>query len=53
MQDCVGTKESHAINFIITDISHYDMILSMAFLQKINSDIYQDTYKGLAIQVQD
>jgi hypothetical protein len=30
--DSAGTKQSHAINFVVADIAHYDLILGMAWL---------------------
>ncbi len=39
MQDSARVKQSHTINFVITDISHYNMILGIAWLQKQNPDI--------------
>jgi hypothetical protein len=42
MRDSAGTKRSHAINFIVADITHYDMILGMAWLQKHNPNIQWD-----------
>ncbi len=39
MQDNTGTKRSHAINFVVADISHYDMLLGMSWFQKLNPDI--------------
>jgi hypothetical protein len=43
MQDSAGAKRNHAINFVVADIAHYDMILGLAWLQKQNSDIHWDT----------
>jgi hypothetical protein len=43
IRDSVKTKQGHVINFIVTDIAHYNMILSMAWLQKQNPDIHWDT----------
>jgi hypothetical protein len=43
MRDSFGSKQSHAIYFIIDTISHYDVILSMAWLQKQNPDIHWET----------
>jgi hypothetical protein len=43
MPDSAGAKRGHAINFIIADIAHYDMILGMAWLHKQNPDIHLDT----------
>jgi hypothetical protein len=43
MRDSAGTKQSHAINFVVADIAHYDLILGMAWLQKQNYDIQWDT----------
>jgi hypothetical protein len=43
MRDSAGTKQSHAINFVVADIAHYDLILRMAWLQKQNPDIHWDT----------
>ncbi len=39
MQDSAGAKRSHAINFVVADIAHYDMTLGMAWLPKQNPDI--------------
>ncbi len=43
MRDSAGTKRSHAINFVVADIAHYDLILGMAWLQKHHPDIQWDT----------
>jgi hypothetical protein len=43
MCNSTGTKRSHAINFVVADIAHYDLILGMAWLQKQNPDIQWDT----------
>jgi hypothetical protein len=43
MRDSTGAKRSHAINFIVADIAHYDLIRGMAWLQKQNPDIHWDT----------
>ncbi len=43
MRASTGTKRSHEINFIVTDIANYNMILGMARLQKQNPDIQWDT----------
>jgi hypothetical protein len=32
MRNSVRTKRSHAINFVVADIAHYDLILGMAWL---------------------
>ncbi len=34
MQNSAGAKRSHAVNFVVADIAHHDMILGMAWLQK-------------------
>jgi hypothetical protein len=34
MQDSTGTKWSHVINFIITNNTHYNMVLGVAWLQR-------------------
>ncbi len=43
LRDSAGTKRSHAINFVVANIAHYDLILGMAWLQKQNPDIQWDT----------
>lgn len=40
MSDSTGVKQSHAINFIIANIAHNDLILKTAWLQKKGTDIY-------------
>jgi hypothetical protein len=40
MWDSAGAKRSHAINFVVAHIAYYDMILSMAWLQKQNPDVH-------------
>ncbi len=32
MRDSTGMKRSHAINFVVADIAHYDLILGVAWL---------------------
>jgi hypothetical protein len=32
MRNSARIKQSHAIDFVVTDIAHYDMILNMAWL---------------------
>ncbi len=43
MRDSAGMKRSHAINFVVANIAHYDLILGMVWLQKQNPDIQWDT----------
>jgi hypothetical protein len=43
MHNGTGMKRSHAINFVVTDIAHYDIKFSMAWLQKQNPDRHWDT----------
>ncbi len=43
MRDSAGAKWSHVIKFVVADISYYDMLLGMAWLQKQNPDIQWDT----------
>jgi hypothetical protein len=42
MRDSAGAKRSHAINFVVANIAHYDLKLSMAWLQEQNPDSYWD-----------
>ncbi len=42
MLDSAGAKRSHASNFVVADISHYNMILGLAWLQRQNADIQWD-----------
>ncbi len=43
MCDSAGVKRSNAINFVVANIAHYNIILGMAWLQKRNSDIQCNT----------
>ncbi len=43
MRDTAGAKRSYEINFVVTNIAHYDLILGIAWLQKQNPDIQWDT----------
>jgi hypothetical protein len=43
MRNGAEVKRSHGINFVVADIAHYVIILSMAWLQKQNPDIHWDT----------
>ncbi len=43
MCDSAGTKRSHAINFVVADVAHYNLILGMVWLQKQNPNIQWDT----------
>jgi hypothetical protein len=45
MHNSAGAKWSYAISFVITDIAHYNMILSMVWLQKKSSDIQWDSWE--------
>jgi hypothetical protein len=38
IRERAGTKRSNTINFVIANITHYDMILGMALLHKQNLD---------------
>ncbi len=40
MRDGAGTKRSHAINFVVADISYYDINLGIAWLQKQDPNIH-------------
>jgi hypothetical protein len=42
MRDSARAKQSHAINFAIANIAHYNLILGMAWLQNQNPDIQWD-----------
>jgi hypothetical protein len=42
IRDSAKTKWSHAINFVITDVAHYNLILGMVWLQKQNPNINWD-----------
>jgi hypothetical protein len=43
MRDSARTKGSHASNFVITNIAHYNRIFGMAWLQKQNPVTHWDT----------
>ncbi len=43
MRDSAVVKQCHTINFIVTDVVGYDVILGMAWLRKQNPDIRWDT----------
>ncbi len=43
IHDSVGTKQSHAMNFVVANIAHFDIILNMAWLQKQDPIFHWDT----------